>query len=374
MIMRFYLIVGLLVLGTTAYFIVVRQEPEFQNVPTMSSVAELQAQGILPTGPFDENEEIEHSVFDVPAMDEMMLEQAMSGMDMGGMDMGGMNMSPSADGMMTMPDGTTMPMADMAPAADGSMPMADGGTMPMADGATAPMAGMEPQADGMMTMPDGTTMPMADMAPAANGSMPMADGGTMPMEEGATAPMAGMEPQADGMMTMPDGTTMPMADMAPAADGSMTMPDGTSMPMTDIAGSAACSGESGLGFCEDSQTFDREIEVVMSEWTFSDLNIEVQAGERIRFTIRNDGTILHEFMFMAMAQMQAINYRTRRADWNLLEHEALFEKSLLLPGESMSFVVEIQSTGSWMFMCMLPYHMQMGMMGQIATPGAEMEM
>ena len=274
MIMRFYLIVGLLVLGTTAYFIVVRQEPEFQNVPTMSSVAELQAQGILPTGPFDENEEIEHGVFDVPAMDEMMLEQAMSGMDMGGMDMGGMNMSPSAD----------------------------------------------------------------------------------------------------GMMTMPDGTTMPMADMAPAADGSMTMPDGTSMPMTDMAGSAACSGESGLGFCEDSQTFDREIEVVMSEWTFSDLNIEVQAGERIRFTIRNDGTILHEFMFMAMAQMQAINYRTRRADWNLLEHEALFEKSLLLPGESMSFVVEIQSTGSWMFMCMLPYHMQMGMMGQIATPGAEMEM
>tara|TARA_R110000850_G_scaffold122959_7_gene240856 strand:+ start:351 stop:1325 length:975 start_codon:yes stop_codon:yes gene_type:complete len=324
MIMRFYLIVGLLVLGTTAYFIVVRQEPEFQNVPTMSSVAELQAQGILPTGPFDENEEIEHSVFDVPAMDEMMLEQAMSGMDMGGMDMGGMNMSPSADGMMTMPDGTTMPMADMAPAADGSMPMADGGTMPMGDGATAPMAGMEPQADGMMTMPDGTTMPMADMAPAANGSM--------------------------------------------------TMPDGTSMPMTDMAGSAACSGESGLGFCDDGQTFDREIEVVMSEWTFSDLNIEVQAGERIRFTIRNDGTILHEFMFMAMAQMQAINYRTRRADWNLLEHEALFEKSLLLPGESMSFVVEIQSTGSWMFMCMLPYHMQMGMMGQIATPGAEMEM
>jgi uncharacterized cupredoxin-like copper-binding protein len=112
----------------------------------------------------------------------------------------------------------------------------------------------------------------------------------------------------------------------------------------------------------------------MSEWTFSDLSVEVQAGERIKFNVRNDGKVLHEFMFMAMAQMQAVNYRARRADWNLLEHEALFEKSLLLPGESISFVAEVQTNGAWMFMCMLPYHMQMGMMGQIATPGAAMEM
>ena len=311
MIMRLYLIAGVLLLGTTAYFIVVQQEPDYQAAPLTSEITKLQDSGLLPAGPFEENEELEHGVFEVPPMDEMMLEQAESNMDMAGMD-------------MSQSDGTTMDMAD-------------GGTM---------------------TMADGTTMPMADMAPA--------DSGTMTMADGATMPMADMAPAAADTMTMADGATMPMADMAPADSGIM--------PMTDMVMPVACTGERGLGFCDDGQAFDREIELAMSEWTFSDLNVAVQAGERIRFTVRNDGTVLHEFMFMAMEQMQAVNYRARRADWNLLEHEALFEQSLLLPGQSISFVVEVQNAGNWMFMCMLPYHMQMGMMGQMSTPGAAMDM
>ena len=120
--------------------------------------------------------------------------------------------------------------------------------------------------------------------------------------------------------------------------------------------------------------FDREISLSMSEWTFSDLEIDAKQGERIKFTLRNDGAVLHEFMFMTMVQMQAVNYRAKRADWSLFEHEALFEKSLLMPGQEITFVAEITKPGAWMFMCMLPYHMQMGMMGQMATPGAAMEM
>ena len=45
-----------------------------------------------------------------------------------------------------------------------------------------------------------------------------------------------------------------------------------------------------------------------------------------------------------------------------------------LPGQELVFVVEVLSPGAWMFMCMLPYHMQMGMMGQLATPGMAMQM
>uniref|UniRef100_UPI0040487359 multicopper oxidase domain-containing protein n=1 Tax=Yoonia sp. TaxID=2212373 RepID=UPI0040487359 len=332
MIMRLYLIAGVLLLGTTAYFIVVQQEPDYQAAPLTSEITKLQDSGLLPAGPFEENEELEHGVFEVPPMDEMMLEQAESNMDMAGMD-------------MSQSDGTTMDMAD-------------GGTMTMADGTTMPMADMAPADSGTMTMADGATLPMADMAPAAADTMTMADGATMPM--------ADMAPADSGTMTMADGATMPMADMAPADSGIM--------PMTDMVMPVACTGERGLGFCDDGQAFDREIELAMSEWTFSDLNVAVQAGERIRFTVRNDGTVLHEFMFMAMEQMQAVNYRARRADWNLLEHEALFEQSLLLPGQSISFVVEVQNAGNWMFMCMLPYHMQMGMMGQMSTPGAAMDM
>ncbi len=131
--------------------------------------------------------------------------------------------------------------------------------------------------------------------------------------------------------------------------------------------------QSGLKITEDG-AFDREINLTMAEWKFSDLSIDVKRGERIRFNITNDGKIPHEFMFMTMPAMQAVGYRTRRADWNLLEHEALFEKSLVLPGGRFSFIAEIKADGAWMFMCMLPYHMQLGMMGQMATPGRAMKM
>ncbi len=34
-------------------------------------------------------------------------------------------------------------------------------------------------------------------------------------------------------------------------------------------------------------------------------------------------------------------------------------------------VVKIEKPGAWMFMCMFPYHMQLGMMGALATKGME---
>jgi uncharacterized cupredoxin-like copper-binding protein len=120
--------------------------------------------------------------------------------------------------------------------------------------------------------------------------------------------------------------------------------------------------------------FDREIDLKMTEWGFSDMNIEVKKGERIRFNVTNEGEILHEFMVMQGVQMQGVTYRMERADWSLLEHEALFEQSLMLPTQTISFVLEVQENGAWMFMCMLPFHMQLGMMGQMATPGAAMDM
>ena len=168
-----------------------------------------------------------------------------------------------------------------------------------------------------------------------------------------------------------DGTEKMPSD----AGDAMEMPgtgEAMKMPEEEEAGMAAAAG---LVIVEDDGgPVDREIELVMSEWKFSDMNIEVKPGERIRFRVRNGGEIPHEFMFMTMPAMQAVSYRATRADWSLYEHEALFEQSLVLPDGGFSFVVEVTKPGSWMFMCMLPYHMQMGMMGQMATPGAAMQM
>ena len=303
MIMRLFLIFGLILLGGTGYFIVVQTPPTVQATPMIGEIERIREEGLLPEGIMSENEEIEHEVFGVPPEDEAMIEAAMENMDMGDMDMGGMDMG--ADGEMDM-------------AADGEMDMGADGEMDMA-------------ADGEMDM---------DM-----------DGDGVPDMRASEMDMG-----ADGGMDM-------------AADGEMDMgADDEEEAERLMAGQMA-----GLIITDDGE-FDREIALSMSEWTFSELEIDAKPGERIRFTMRNDGNIVHEFMFMGMAQMQGVNYRARRADWNLLEHEALYEQSLLLPGEEITFVAEVVRPGAWMFMCMLPYHMQMGMMGQLATEGMAMDM
>ena len=319
MIMRIYLMLGLLLLGVTAYFVVIQQPPTFQGVPDNSEVTRLQEEGILPEGPLVENEEVEHDVFGVPPKDEEMLEQAMANMDM---DMGNMDMG---SGEMDM----------------GNMNMGEGSSMDMAEGGAASgEMDMDMDGDGVMDMSS------ADMNSGT--AMDMGEGSSMDMAEGMAMDMS--EGEGDGM------------DMSEAPEMDEEEADRMEAAMA-----------AGLMVTDDGE-FDREISLTMTEWGFSDMQIDTKAGERIKFTLRNEGKVLHEFMFMSMAGMQAVNYRARRADWNLLEHEALFEKSLLLPGEEVTFVAQVIKPGVWMYMCMLPYHMQMGMMGQMATEGMAMEM
>ena len=113
----------------------------------------------------------------------------------------------------------------------------------------------------------------------------------------------------------------------------------------------------------------RTVEIEMAEWRFTNSRTTVKAGEIIRFVVRNSGNIPHEFMFMPGAAMTAVNYRLERADWNLLEHEAPFEQAIVLPGDSFEVVMRIAEPGTWMYMCMFPYHMQLGMMGVMTTEG-----
>ena len=203
------------------------------------------------------------------------------------------------------------------------------------------------------------------------GSMPGMNMPGMNMDSSKTMNMNGdrktpMKMGGDTASKMPmNGDKKTPMDMSGNTAGNMPMDGNKKMPMD--------MGKGGL-LVKDDGEFDREITLTMQEWKFSNMMIKVKPGERIKFTVRNGGQIPHEFMFMDMPLMTAVNYRATRADWNLLEHEALFEKSLVLPGGEFSFVLKVTRPGAWMFMCMLPYHMKMGMMGQMATKGMAMDM
>jgi len=330
MIMRLFLLFGLVLLGGTGWFIVVETPPTVQAAPAVGEYARLREEGIIPEGEMFENEEIEHDVFGVPPEDEAMIEAAEENMDMGDMDMG---------------DG------------DGQMDMADSGATEMVGDGAMDSSGAEMPSDGAMNMDGDGQMDMAD-----SGATAMDGDGAMDPSTAEMPSDSAMNMDGDGQMDMADSGTMEMAEGEEASAASEEEADRL------MAGRMA-----GLVITDEGE-FDREITISMSEWTFSDLEIDAKPGERIRFTLRNEGQTLHEFMFMSMAAMQGVTYRAKRADWNLLEHEALYEKSLLLPGDEITFVAEIARPGVWMFMCMVPYHMQMGMMGQLATEGMAMEM
>ncbi len=118
---------------------------------------------------------------------------------------------------------------------------------------------------------------------------------------------------------------------------------------------------------------DRTIEVEMREWGYTPDHVMVEPGEVIRLKVKNAGALPHEFMLMDGVGMQAVDYRIERADWNLLEHEAIYEVPIVMPGRSFEMVAKVHRSGMWMYMCMFPYHMEQGMMGMFMTAGVSME-
>lgn len=343
------------VIGGTAiaYLATYGVGPEAQLPPEVSQLVMFEEEGLVPNAnDLEENPELEHGVFEVPAEDAAELAistEAFAQMDMGGMDMSSTTeMSDTEMGEMNMGTSETTMNVD----SNSTMDMSGEGStdMNMTDTATAAM--------------DMSTTEMATTATEmATTAMDMAGSGDAAMN---------MDMDGDGVMDMASNDMTETAATAMDMSGS----DSSTMDMADT-GSAMEEGmgESAGGLLiSDSASFDREFTLTMEEWGYSDMQIDVKMGERIRFTVKNGGQIPHEFMFMNMPLMGAVEYRLARADWSLLEHEALFEEALVLPGGEFTFTVQITQQGSWMFMCMLPYHMQMGMMGQMSTAGMAMEM
>ena len=180
--------------------------------------------------------------------------------------------------------------------------------------------------------------------------------------------MQGMNMGMMEMAAMKDGDMAMMkdGDMAAMKDGDMAMMEENHESVEEEEES---SGGEGLKIIKSTAVkIDRTVQINMRDWSFDADRVMVKKGQTIRLVITNSGNTPHEFMLMSMAGMQMVNYRLERADWNLLEHESIYEVPVMMPGDTVEAILEIEDSGLWMFMCMFPYHMQMGMMGVMLTP------
>ena len=235
------------------------------------------------------------------------------------------------------------------------------------------------------TMP---TMNMGNQAMQGQGmqEQAMQNGDNMPAMNNQAMQGQTMQEQA-----MPNANNMPAMNMENQAKESQTMQNAEKMPEQAMDGMSKMASEEAEGHGEDAagglmfiaQGTSAEVDAIlakkgiriasvsnldMKEWGFETGSIMGEPGQRVRLRIRNTGNIPHEFMIMNSSLMNAVNYRLDRPDWNLLEHEALSEVPFIMPGDSIDMVFEIKEPGVWMYMCMFPYHMQMGMMGMMMTP------
>jgi uncharacterized cupredoxin-like copper-binding protein len=318
MIVRVWLIAGIALVVLAWVLMVPWSPPTTQRAPT-SMIKGYRADGLMPAaGALAMSDKVGHDVFEVPASDAMHLQEAMAAA--GGMP-----------GMESMPG--------MEQHTEEAMPASR-------EHASEDMQAMEKKAAS-----PGESMPAID----THGEKELpAKADTGHADKGAG------EHTAEGVASMP-----PHADEA--GHGSS---GGEAVGLSILAQGSADAVAKAI----DGLAVTKTVELTMYEWGYRPNHVMVAPGDVIHLVVRHAGNTPHEFMLMTGPAMNAVDYRAERADWNLLEHEAIFEKPIVLPGDSFEVVLKVHKPGMWMYMCMFPYHMQLGMMGMLMTEGVSMDM
>lgn len=145
-----------------------------------------------------------------------------------------------------------------------------------------------------------------------------------------------------------------LAIAAPGHSGhGMSAHDMTGMPHADSA----------VGQPGDPASVSRTIEIVMDDnMRFTPGDIQVEAGETVRFLISNVGQLPHEMVIGSMAELKAHAAEMLAAPG--MEHE---EPNMitLQPGEEGDLVWQFDQPGMVDFACLIPGHTEAGMVGKV---------
>ena len=131
-----------------------------------------------------------------------------------------------------------------------------------------------------------------------------------------------------------------------------------------LPGLALASGghDSAVGQAGDPAKISRTIKVTMEDtFRFTPDVIKVKAGETIRFFVKNAGKIPHEMVIGSMDELKEhakmmLKMPTMQPEPNMIA---------LKPGQHGSLVWQFGKPGTVDFACLVPGHMEAGMVGKI---------
>jgi uncharacterized cupredoxin-like copper-binding protein len=123
---------------------------------------------------------------------------------------------------------------------------------------------------------------------------------------------------------------------------------------------------------------DRTVRIVARDTEFNLSKIQVEAGETVRFVIRNTGDLVHEFTIgtpeMQRAHQEEMARMMEQGHFSATEidqeaHHGHANSALIGPGEEAEVVWTFEKTETLEFACNIPGHYEQGMKGEFVFAG-----
>ena len=122
------------------------------------------------------------------------------------------------------------------------------------------------------------------------------------------------------------------------------------------------------GIAGDAKAAKRTIEVKMTDnMRFSPDRLEVKQGETIRFVIRNDGKLLHEYVIGTKKDLD--EHAALMIKFPGMEHDEPY-MAHVAAGTTGEIVWTFNRAGDFDFSCLIAGHYQAGMVGKIRVVAA----
>lgn len=146
---------------------------------------------------------------------------------------------------------------------------------------------------------------------------------------------------------------------APSRDAAATDNHGQGNGHDDGHGRASPAGKPG-----DPAAASRTIDVTMDDtMRFTPSRIAVKKGETVRFFVKNIGKLPHEMVIGIRSDLEDHAAMMRKTPD--MPHHTTANGILLAPGQRGGLVWQFDQAGTVDFACLLPGHLEAGMVGQV---------
>ena len=128
-------------------------------------------------------------------------------------------------------------------------------------------------------------------------------------------------------------------------------------------GNSAEMKQTAFGRTGDPKRVSRTVRVDMSDnMRFTPAELGVQAGETIRFVVKNSGAQLHEMVIGSAEELK--EHAALMKKFPGMEHDEPY-MAHVTPGKSGTIVWQFTRPGEFLYGCLIPGHFEAGMVGRI---------